>query len=277
MRYSGTTLLILALLLACLVLAFLMSALPAQAAIASEVTIERFVYSGQVTGQYDEYVKICNISGSSVDLGEMNPWRMGDEESATSGGSSTEGMYELSGTLSVGNCFIIASNANAFSDTWAFLPDYEMRPVIGVSWDNNESVPNLVNVFGTWRLADAGDNITLWKYSGGSYVQHDEAAYGTASDRYSEVGLSTTADYQISCSGNAAVTRNGVSTDTDNMYADFNCTDNPNAVTLHLLTTDGGSAGVVPLIVLLSILGAVGGGMLAYRRRILRVGVQQLN
>jgi hypothetical protein len=237
MKLSKVTLMTFAVAISFLMLILLITALPARAAIAIDVTIERFVYSGQVSGQYDEYVKICNISGGSVDLGGANPWRIGDEENAAGG---AEGMYNLTGSLSIGSCFIIASNANAFSSTWHFLPDYEMRPTIGSTWTDNESVPNLVRIgSGNWALNDSGDNITLWKYEGSSYVKHDEVAYDTDSTNYTDVGLSTTGSYSITCSGNAAVTRNSVNTDTDNMYADFNCTANPNAVTLHALTAGG--------------------------------------
>lgn len=213
-------------------LILLITALPARAAIATEVTIERFVYDGHVSFDYDEYVKICNISGGSVDLGGANPWRIGDEENAAGG---TEGMYNLTGTLGIDSCFIIADNAKAFSDTWGFPPDYEMEPTAGGVSDTI-SVSNLSGS-GNWALSNTGDNITLWKYEGGLYVKHDEVAYYTNSTNYTDVGLSTSGSYSITCSGNAAVTRNDVNSDTDNMYVDFNCTANPNAVTLHSLNT----------------------------------------
>ena len=147
-------------------------------------------------------------------------------------------MYELTGTLNASSCFIIASNANAFSTTWQFLPDYEMRPTIGSTWTDNEAVPNLIRLdSGNWALSDSGDNITLWKYEGGAYTKHDEIAYGTDQALYTEVGLVDTGSYSTTCSGNAAVTRNNVNSDTDNMYDDFNCTANPNAVTLRSLNT----------------------------------------
>jgi hypothetical protein len=141
--------------------------------------------------------------------------------------------------LNANACFIIASNANAFSTTWQFLPDYEMRPIIGSTWTDNEAVPNLTRLdSGNWALNNTeGDNITLWKYEGGAYTKHDEIAYGTTQALYTEVGLVDTGSYSITCSGNAAVTRNDVNSDTDNMYVDFNCTANPNAVTLHSLDT----------------------------------------
>ena len=232
MKSSRATLATLAAALALGTLMLLITVLPARAAIATEVTIERFVYDGHVSFDYDEYVKICNISGGSVDLGGANPWRIGDEENAAGG---AEGMYNLTGTLGIGGCFIIADNAKAFSDTWGFLPDYEMEPTAGGVSDTL-SVPNLSGS-GNWALNNSEDNITLWKYEGGAYAKHDEIAYGTTQALYTEVGLVDTGSYSITCSGNAAVTRNDVNSDTDNMYVDFNCTANPNAVTLHSLDT----------------------------------------
>lgn len=230
MRYLHPILLTFALLLA-----LLMIASPSQATVATEITVERFVYDGQVSFDYDEYVKICNISGGSINLGGTNPWRIGDDESAD---GDDEAMYALQGTLAAGDCFIIASNANAFNSIWGFLPDYEMRPTAG-SWGNNTTVPDLTKVGGssTWGLNNDGDNITLWKYNTGtdSYERHDEVAYGTNSNRYTEVGLPGGSGDQISGCGNAAVTRNNVATDTDNMANDFNCTANPNAITLFSL------------------------------------------
>lgn len=238
MKSSRATLATLAAVLALGTLILLITVVPARAAIATEVTIERFVYDGHVSSDYDEYVRICNISGGSVDLGGANPWRIGDESSDSGSSFTGDAMYELTGTLNADTCFIIASNANAFSSTWQFLPDYEMRPTIGSTWTDNEAVPNLTRLdSGNWALSNTGDNITLWKYEGGAYAKHDEIAYGTDQALYTEVGLVDTGSYSITCSGNAAVTRNDVNSDTDNMYVDFNCTANPNAVTLHSLDT----------------------------------------
>ncbi len=237
------------------VLAFGAVTKPSTAAIATEITIERFVYDGQATQDYDEYVKICNIAGYDVNLGGTNPWRMGDDELASGGG---EGMYELQGTLADGDCFIIASNANAFNSVWSFLPDYEMRPT--VSPGDNASVPNLTTVDnGVWALNNGGDNITLWKYntSTGTYEQHDEVAYGSTAANYTDVGLPGGASDQIDCGSNAncALTRNSVTSDTDNMAADFNNTENPTAIDLTTFTVDSG--GRIPLMVMLTLGAAV--------------------
>jgi hypothetical protein len=222
---------------------------PSKASIATEITIERFVYDGQVSQDYDEYVKLCNVGVTSVNLGGTNPWRMGDDEAASGGG---EGMYELQGTLDSGACFIIASNADAFSSVWSFLPDYEMRPGVG-SWGDNASVPNLVVVDnGVWALANSGDNITLWKYNAGTstYDQHDEVAYGSTAANYTDVGLPGDVSSQIDCGSNTncALTRNDVATDTDDMASDFNNSENPTALALTTLT--GRSSGRASRVIL---------------------------
>ena len=274
MKYLHNVFLTLALLLT-----LMMIASPSQAAIATKVTIERFVYDGQETVstvEGDEYVKICNISGGSINLAEdagggSNPWRLGEAETM---GDTAEAMYELQGTLANDACFIIASNANAFNSIHGLLPDYEMRPTISDKWTDHASVPNLPKVTGftaTWALNNGGDNITLWQHDGSStYIQQDEVAYGSTSTDYTGVGLDGTS--QISCPGgspNCAVTRNNVSTDTDKMADDFNTSDNPNAVTLRSLTTSSSGTPVLPLAGLLSALGlaAAGGGLLWARRR----------
>jgi len=237
----------------------------ASASTATEITIERFVYDGQVpTTEGDEYVKICNISGSSIILGGANPWRIGDEEN--SAGSTTEGMYNLQDTLAADSCFIIASNANGYNSIRGSLPDYEMNPT-QAGWTDNSSVPNLSEVnTGNWILANGGDNITLWKFVGAAYVQHDEVAYGTTALRYSEVGLSAG---QISCGSsntNCALVRNSLTTDTDNMASDFNNTSAPNAITLRQIDARTAELPLAALILAFGLLVAVG-GILALRRQ----------
>lgn len=229
-----------------LMLVPLISVLPSQAAVSSLVRIERFVYDGQETvstAEGDEYVRICNISGGSINLAEdagggSNPWRFGEAETMI---DTAEVMYELQGTLAIGACFAVASNANAFNSIHGFLPDYEMRPTISNKWTDNASVPNLSKVAGfsgTWGLSNSGDNVTLWQHDGSSsYVQQDEVAYGSTSGDYTTVGLDGSST--ISCPGgspNCAVTRNNVSIDTDKMASDFNTSDNPNAITLAAFT-----------------------------------------
>ena len=106
-----------------LVLTIVLTVLPAKpsyASIASEVVIERFVYDGQVANDFDEYVKICNISSSAIDLsnGGSNPWLIGDAETFADTG---EGLYELQGTLNAGNCFIIALQGASFNTVGALI------------------------------------------------------------------------------------------------------------------------------------------------------------
>lgn len=244
----------------------------ASAAMATEIIIERFVYDGQVaTTEGDEYVKICNISGSSIDLaGGGNPWRLGDEE--TSAGSTAEGMYNLQGTLAAGGCFIIALNANGYNSIRGLLPDYEMVPA---QTTDNPAVPNLTKInTGNWALANGGDNITLWRYNGSAYVQHDEIAYGTTAARYSEVGLAATGTYQVTCGSNAncAIVRSSVSGgDTDNMATDFNNISAPNAVTLSDLSAASTTASPAPLI--LAGLGVAAAALLL-RRKLTRASTQ---
>ncbi len=240
--------------------------LPAQRAsssLATEIVIERFVFDGQVAStEGDEYVKICNISGSSINLGGTNPWRMGDDINSAGG---TEGMYNLQGTLAVGGCFIIASNANGYNSIRGSLPDYEMNPT-QAGWTDNASVPNLVKVgTGTWGASNTSDNITLWKYVGSAYVKHDEIAYGGTSTRYSEVGLSATGTYQVNCGTNinCAVVRNSRTIDTDNMANDFNNTSAPNAVTLSDLSA---TTPVSPAPIVFGALGLIAAAMLLRRK-----------
>ena len=236
---------------------------------ANEMTIERFVYDGRIANnEGDEYVKICNISGSTIALGGTNPWRIGDEESYAGG---TEGMYNLQGTLDAGACLIIASNANAFHSIWGVLPDFEMNPTWS-PWTDNTTVPNLTKISsGNWRLVNDMDNITLWKYNSGSgtYEQHDEVAYGTTAELYTEVGLSDTGTYQITCGSNAncALTRNSVSVDTGNMANDFNNTDNPTAITLRALTAHNGDLSIVLSLAALALVIVAGLSLVAFRRR----------
>lgn len=276
MKYPRNVFLTLALLLA-----FMMIASPSQAAIATKVTIERFVYDGQETvstAEGDEYIRICNISGGSINLAEdagggSNPWRLGEAENM---GDTAEAMYELQGTLANGACFVIASNANAFNSIHGLLPDYEMRPTISDKWTDNASVPNLSKVTGFssyWALANGGSNITLWQHDGSSsYIRQDEVAYGSTSTEYTDVGLDGTS--QISCPGgspNCAVTRNSVSTDTDKMADDFNTSDNPNAVTLSAFAAsavDGFSAALLwPAAALIATAALALDGLLWARRR----------
>jgi hypothetical protein len=225
------------------------------ASIATEVVIERFVYDGQVANDLDEYVKICNISPGTIDLSNngSNPWLIGDAETLA---DTSEGLYELQGTLNPGGCFIIALQGNSFNAVWRFHPDYEFS-------STTSPAPNLTKRagFGTWGLNNSGgDNITLWRYdfTSSSYVKHDEAAYGTTAANYSDVGLSTTVPYQIACGTptHCAIRRSSVSADTDNMAADFNNVSSPLTVTFGTFTaTANGSASfaVLPALAMISV------------------------
>lgn len=229
-------------------------------AASTTLQIERFVYDGQTpTDEGDEYVKICNVSGSGVDL---TGYKIGDEETKL----GTESMYNLPATtLAAGSCIFIAKNANQFNTRYGFLPDYETI-VSGGGMTDNAGIPNLSKYTswssGDWGLANGGDEIILLDPSDALV---DGICYEAGTNNFNATGAGTIVSN--ACTnlnvGDGVGLKRGNTTDTD-ATTDFSVT-LPNALTLRTLRA---SAPLSPWNVALPLLGlAAVGGLFAWRRR----------
>ena len=236
-------------------------------AASTTIVIERFVYDGTQTLEGDEYVKLYNMTGSSISL---SGYKIGDEE--TQGGG--EGMYNLQGTIAAGGYVIIARNANCFNARFGFLPDYEMVTTDTAGGDN-ASVPNLTKysswASGAWTLANTGDEIVLLSDSDAIV---DSVAWGNGD--YAAVGLATDSPAPDG-SEPRGLKRNDPSVDTDRMGDDFNNTDIPTTVALSSLIARGEQSTAPSKQALAAIfrwsltallgLAAMGASIIAFRRQ----------
>ena len=205
----------------------------------NDLLIVRFVYNPAGTGTDDEeYVKIYNNGATTVNLDENNDnIKIGDEE--TEGGG--EGMFRFPTGASIGsgNHLIIAKDATAFYDKWGFDADYEFDGTKG-------GVPDMIKYSswgsGSFALHQNGDEVLILDQNNGIV---DSVAYENGN--YSAVGLASTGDYKPpNADDGAALSRNNITDDTDNMYDDFNKTDAPNAVILRSLAARSAAAPLFP-------------------------------
>ena len=193
------------------------------------IVIERFVYDGTTaTYEGDEYVKLYNMTGSSIDI---SAYKVGDADTQ---GETGEGMYSLQGSIAAGGYVIVAKNAAQFYNRWGFYPDFELI-TSGTGYSDTTGVPDLSKytsyATGNWGLGNDGDNIQLLDSSN---VRVDSVAWSSTASYYSEVGLASTEDFKCPSGSQTKGLRRKVLTsagDTDNMYDDF-ANDLPNAITL---------------------------------------------
>lgn len=227
-------------------------------AASTTLQIERFVYDGKTpTDEGDEYVKICNVSASTIDL---SGYKIGDEETKGSG----EGMYSLPAeSLVPDGCIIVAKNANQFNTRYGFLPNYEIV-VTGGGMTDNLSVPNLSQYTawgtGSWALSNSGDELLLLSPTDALV---DGICFEGGTNNFNATGAGTlVTDACTSLNvGDGVGLKRGSNTDTDTT-TDFSGTP-PNAITLNALT-----AASAPVAAALPALGlAALGGLALYRRR----------
>jgi hypothetical protein len=101
----------------------------------------------------DEWLELYNTGDCVVDL---SSYKVGDEETSGQG----EGMlvFPAGAKFNPGQVLVIANQAVAFSTSYGFLPDYEMK-------DSHPEVPNLERYTewssGSFNLANSGDEVIL--------------------------------------------------------------------------------------------------------------------
>ena len=101
----------------------------------------------------DEWLELYNAGDCVVDL---SSYKVGDEETSGQG----EGMlvFPAGAKFNPGQVLVIANQAVAFSTSYGFLPDYEMK-------DTHPEVPNLERYTewssGSFNLANSGDEVIL--------------------------------------------------------------------------------------------------------------------
>jgi phosphatidylserine/phosphatidylglycerophosphate/cardiolipin synthase-like enzyme len=108
----------------------------------SPILIDAVYYDTYETNQPDEAVRIINVSGTAVDIGN---WQLND-------GASSFAVLPGSVTLAPGEMIWLADEATSFARQFGFLPDYELT-------DTDPTVPPLT---GAWPgFANDGDQVIL--------------------------------------------------------------------------------------------------------------------
>lgn len=122
--------------------------------------ISEVLYDSTGTEPAAEWIEIYNASGQTIDL---SAFKIGDEETQ----GNNEGMFQFppGSTLADGEVIVIANQADVFTATYGFLPNYELV-------ETDPTVPNMIEYTawgsGNINLANTGDEVLL--LDGGNYL-----------------------------------------------------------------------------------------------------------
>ena len=115
--------------------------------------ISEVVYNPSGLEPDAEWIEIYNPSGTVIDLSDF---KLGDEE--TQAGAEGMSQFPPGSTIAPGQIILVANLASAFSLTYGFNPDFELR-------ESDPNVPNLTKYSdwsgGSISLNNTGDEVLL--------------------------------------------------------------------------------------------------------------------